>query len=143
MKRAEDAQTVQILLVDDNELDARTMMRAGDQLSFLNEIDHVTSGEAALEYLEACVQTGTLPDLMVLDLDLPGIDGLDVLRALSSEMQTRQIPVVMMTTSAFSADIAYAHGAAAYVTKPVGLEGWDELVQNIDEFWFSRGRDRN
>ena len=94
-------------------------------------------GTAALEYLRS--PDGHRPDLVLLDLNLPGVDGLDVLAEMKSDPELRRIPVVVLTTSSSEADIhrAYDLGVNSYVTKPVGLDGWLEVVQCIDGFWFS------
>lgn len=129
---------VSILLVEDNPLDARATLRAAERLKLSNSIHHVEDGQAAIDYLNQC-PASELPDLVLLDLDLPGIDGHGVLKELRSTDRLRLIPVVVLTSSDDEGDIltSYDEGANAFVTKPVGLEGWVNLVQQIDGFWFS------
>lgn len=132
-----ESSLIRILLVEDNPLDARATIKAAKKLKIHNTIDHVEDGQAALDYLhDGAVPT---PDLVLLDLNLPGIDGHDVLAEMKSDPMLRRIPVVVLTTSSADADIhrAYDLGVNSYVTKPVGLEGWLEVVRCIDSFWFS------
>ena len=133
------APQIHILLVEDNELDARASLRAAARLKIRNTIDHVTDGASALEYLREGTDEKSLPDLILLDLDLPGISGFDVLAELKADPSLASIPVVILTTSDRHADIvgAYDSGASAYVRKPVELDGWIEVVQQIDGFWLS------
>ena len=128
---------VRVLLVEDNPIDARATMKAAKKLKIQNTIDHVEDGASALEYLRS--SDDKRPDLVLLDLNLPGIDGLDVLAEMKSDPELRRIPVVVLTTSSSEADVhrAYDLGVNSYVTKPVGLDGWLEVVQCIDGFWFS------
>ena len=130
---------IHILLVEDNELDARATLRAAARLKIRNTIDHVTDGTSALEYLKDDTDARPLPDLILLDLDLPGISGLDLLAEVKGDPSLASIPVVILTTSDRHADIvgAYDSGASAYVSKPVALDGWIDVVQQIDGFWLS------
>lgn len=130
---------IHILLVEDNELDARATLRAAARLKIRNTIDHVTDGTSALEYLKDDTDERPLPDLILLDLDLPGISGLDLLAEVKGDPSLASIPVVILTTSDRHADIvgAYDSGASAYVSKPVALDGWIDVVQQIDGFWLS------
>lgn len=127
---------VRILLVEDNPLDARATIRAAEKLKIANHIEHVTDGDAALASLRG---SDPKPDLVLLDLNLPGKDGHDVLNEMRSEPELRRIPVVVLTSSADEKDIlnSYDLGANAFVTKPVGLDGWLEVVRTIEGFWFS------
>ena len=130
---------IHILLVEDNELDARATLRAAGRLKIRNTIDHVTDGTSALEYLTDGTDDRPLPDLILLDLDLQGISGLDVLAEVKGDPSLASIPVVILTTSDRKADIvgAYDSGASAYVSKPARLDGWIDVVERIDEFWLS------
>ncbi len=129
---------VSILLVEDNPLDARATLSAAERLKLANAIHHVEDGARALDYLDGC-EPHERPDLVLLDLDLPGIDGHGVLERIRADDRFQLTPVVVLTTSDDATDVqrAYAAGANAFVTKPVGLEGWVDLVQQIDGFWFS------
>ncbi len=120
-----DEQPIRVLLIEDNPLDARATIRAAERLKLANAIDVVTDGVAALEYLHRDPSEGGRPDLILLDLNLPGRDGREVLEDIKNDPELRRIPVVILTTSADDADIlgAYDLGANAYVTKPIGLDG--------------------
>jgi len=127
---------IRILLVEDNPLDARATIRAAEKLKIANHIEHVVDGDSALAYLR---EADPKPDLILLDLNLPGKDGHDVLAEINDEPDLRRIPVVVLTSSADDKDIlnSYDLGANAFVTKPVGLDGWLEVVSTIEGFWFS------
>lgn len=109
--------------------------RAAGRLQFAGTIDVVETGEDAL----AAVGGAPGYELIVLDVNLPGISGLDVLRFLKSDMRMRAVPVIVFSSSSDQQDIqrAYAGGAAAYLTKPVGLEGYDTVIEGIGSFWSS------
>jgi CheY-like chemotaxis protein len=130
---------VSILLVDDNPLDARAAIRAARKLQLAASVSVVTDGQAALDHLRAGLVEREPVGLVLLDLDLPGKNGHDVLSEIRSDPQLRTTPVVILTTSSDDADVegAYQLGANAYVTKPIGLEDWIRLVSTIREFWFS------
>lgn len=124
-----------ILLVEDNPLDVRATLRAAEKLQLDNTIDVVGDGESALDYL----RRGDPPDLVLLDLNLPGKDGIDVLKEMQADPRLKRVPVVVLTTSDDDADVrkAYDNGANAFVAKPVELEGWLDVAAKIDGFWFS------
>lgn len=130
---------IRVLLVEDNELDVRATIRAAEQLRVANRIDVVSDGTAALAHLRRSRDDGNRPHLVLLDLDLPGIDGRQVLAEMKADPGLRRIPVVVLTTSAADADVlsAYDLGASAYVAKPVGLSGWTTVATSIESFWFA------
>ncbi len=136
-----DASPLEILLVEDNPIDAMLVQRAMKSHKIHNRLHHVIDGEQALEFVR---QTGEYvdapqPDLILLDLNLPGISGEEVLAELKSDERLRVLPVVVMTASAAEADIvrSYALQANCYITKPVDLEQFLTVVQSIESFWFS------
>lgn len=123
-----------ILLVDDNPNDVELALAALDDRTS-QEIIVAGSGQDALNLL---TQPGTAhPDLILLDLNMPHMDGLDVLDALKSNPELRNIPVIMLTTSAEDSDISacYAHGATAYVVKPLDLTQFRDTLDSIVHFW--------
>lgn len=130
---------VRVLLVEDNPLDVRATLRAAQKLKINNQIDVVTDGQAAIDYLTSAQREKALPDLILLDLNLPGVDGHDVLRMVKSNEALQRIPVVVLTTSEDEADVhgAYDVGANAYVMKPIGLDGWQHVVSQIEGFWLT------
>lgn len=132
-----DSLAIHILLVEDNPIDARATLRAAKKLKISNTIDLVTDGDQAIDYLSSADQPR--PDLVLLDLNLPGRDGHDVLAMMKQDPDLRRIPVCILTTSSADDDVlgAYDLGANAYVNKPISLDGWHELVAQIEGFWFS------
>jgi two-component system, chemotaxis family, response regulator Rcp1 len=131
------SEPVRILLVEDNPIDVRATLRAARELKISNSIDVVNDGDAAIQYFES--GDHPVPDLVLLDLNLPGRDGHDVLAHIKQDDALKRIPVVILTTSANDADVlgAYDRGANAYVNKPIDLAGWQAVVSQIEGFWFS------
>ncbi|MCL4116642.1 UNVERIFIED_CONTAM: hypothetical protein GTU68_028883, partial [Idotea baltica] len=128
---------IRVLLVEDNPIDVRATVRAAKKLKIASSIDVVNDGDEAIAYLEA--EDRPKPDLVLLDLNLPGRDGHDVLAHMKGIDDLKRIPVVILTTSATDADVlgAYDLGANAYVNKPSDLAGWQAVVEQIEGFWFS------
>lgn len=128
---------VRILLVEDNELDVRATLRAAAKLGIDDRIDVVGDGQSALDHLRQPPAGTTRPALVLLDLELPVKDGREVLAEMKGDDALRRIPVVVLTTSAAEADVngVYDLGASAFVTKPVGLDGWSDVASRIEGFW--------
>ncbi|MFF4449775.1 response regulator [Streptomyces sp. NPDC001502] len=128
------ARPFDVLLVEDDAADAMLIEEALSERGTRNLVQ-VTDGLAALEHLRA---PGTVrPDLIVLDLNMPRMNGRDLLRVLKSDETLQTIPVVVLTTSSAPDDVvgAYSSHANAYVTKPVNLEEFERAVQSIDSFY--------
>jgi CheY-like chemotaxis protein len=123
-----------ILLVEDNQADALLIQEALRQVSVHGEIERVPDGERALERLRG---SGPRPGLVLLDLNLPRMDGRTVLAELKKDPKLRTIPVIVLTTSSAPADIAFAYEnhANSYVRKPLGLDALVEAAQAIRDFW--------
>jgi two-component system response regulator len=130
-----------ILLVEDNEDDADLTLRAFKRSNILNEVYVARDGAEALDYLFG---TGAhagkppgVPALMILDLNLPKISGLEVLRRTRANEQTRFLPTVILTTSVEDEDVinSYALGANAYVQKPVAFEDFLSAAAKLGMFW--------
>lgn len=132
---------INILLVEDDPGDALLAVELLGESKISNTLTIVEDGEAALRYLrkEPPYQDAEVPDLVLLDLNLPKITGHEVLRILKTDPVLRLIPVVVLTTSGSDADVeaAYSSYANCYITKPVGLDQLHRVVQTIDDFWFS------
>ena len=128
-----------ILLVEDNEADVRltreALREAGDGV----RLSAVGDGEQALAYLrrQAGFAEAPRPDLVLLDLNLPRKNGLEVLDEMRSDEALAVIPVIMLTSSAARQDVeaAYAHGANAFVVKPQDLDSFMDLIGTIRGFW--------
>jgi CheY-like chemotaxis protein len=130
---------VVILLVEDDPGDVRLTREALKDGKLANELHAVADGPSALAFLrrEPPFVDAPRPDLIFLDLNLPGMHGTEVLARIKSDEDLVAIPVTVLTTSAADEDItrSYRLHANAYVTKPVGLEEFLEVVRQLDEFW--------
>lgn len=130
---------VEILMVDDNAADVRLMLEALADAKVLNNMHVSEDGIEALEYLRGTQTNGTRPDphLILLDLNMPRMDGRELLVELKGDASLRRIPVVVLTTSAAEQDIVQSYDlhANAYVTKPVDLDSFMEVIKAIEGFW--------
>ncbi|MDD4648680.1 MAG: response regulator [Desulfoplanes sp.] len=133
--------SIEILYIEDDPGDIRLTQEVLKDTKIKIKLNVVTNGKDALAYLnrEGEFATALRPDLIWLDLNLPAMDGRDVLQAIKQDEHLKTIPVVILTTSAANEDIArtYALGANCYVTKPVGLEAFAKMVEQIEGFWFT------
>lgn len=130
---------IEILLVEDDENDLRITQRALAKSAVPAHIRVVRDGQEALDYLrERPPYVGRKrPGLVLLDISLPKMNGMDVLRTVKSDPVLRPIPILMLTTSARPEDIAtaYAHGANGYVCKPIHFARFVEVVSDVSEYW--------
>jgi len=126
-------QEVEILLVEDSAEDATLTMRALSRHNLTNRVHLVRDGVEALAYLREMGQ----PKVMLLDLKLPKVSGLEVLRAVRSEPRLRSLPVVILTSSREEPDIAsaYALGVNSYIVKPVDFEQFMRAVSDAGLYW--------
>lgn len=136
-----NANTIEILLVEDNLGDARLTLEAFKEGKVLNNLTVVNDGVKALAYLrrQGAYADAVAPDLILLDLNLPKMDGRAVLAEIKADERLMTIPVVVLTTSTSQDDIARAYGSHAncYITKPVDLDQFLRVVQSIESFWLS------
>jgi two-component system response regulator len=128
-----------ILLVEDSEDDVELTVRALKKSRLVNEVVVTRSGEEALGYLgihDGAPKDG-LPQLVLLDVNLPRMNGHEVVKAIRANPATRHIPVVMLTSSALEEDIvrSYEEGANSYVRKPLKLPEFVEAVQQLQMYW--------
>ena len=136
---------VELLLVEDNPEDAELTIETlkGGSIRGLRglRVHHVEDGEQAMAFLsrEGPYADSPRPDLILLDLEMPRMNGLEVLAAVKEHPEWRRIPVVMMTSSNKEEHVLTAYGrhANCYVTKPVDLDEFIEAVRSIEEFWLS------
>jgi CheY-like chemotaxis protein len=132
-----------VLLVEDNEDDVLIAQRAFKEFKFISTVHVARDGQEALDLLSASgSRTGQKPlrpSLILLDITLPLMDGIALLRRLKADSALRAIPVVMLTTSSRHEDIlrSYENGAASYITKPASLEEFLELARKFELYWVS------
>lgn len=131
-----------ILMVEDEEAHAELTKRAIRKGGYEGQVDVVSDGEAALDYLYnrgnyRNEKPYPMPVLILLDINLPGIDGIEVLKRIKEDDRLKRIPVIMLTTSEREEDIArsYNHCANSYLTKPVGFKEFEEKVRKIGFYW--------
>ena len=124
-------------MVDDDRDDRFLTQRAWNSLGIDNDCMEFSDGEAFLEYMASDQGSQGRPRLVLLDLNMPRVDGWQVLDALKSSPETKAIPVVVLTTSRREADVAtsYRRGAAAFVSKPDTMNEWSQLMESIADFW--------
>jgi CheY-like chemotaxis protein len=136
-----DGSPIRLLLVEDSPSDADLTIAALREAKVQNILDVVEDGVEALAYLrgEAPYTVAQRPDLILLDLNLPRMDGREVLAKLKADPILKTIPIVVLTTSAAEADIlrAYELHANCYITKPVDFEKFLDVVRNIENFWLT------
>lgn len=135
------AEPVEILLVEDDQDDIFLTKKAFEQQNVLNNLHVVRDGVDAMDFLrqEDEHADAPRPDIILLDLNLPTMDGDEVLEAIEDESDLSMIPVVVLTSSDAEEDIvrSYELNANAYLTKPVDFEGFMGVVESIDQFWIN------
>jgi chemotaxis family two-component system response regulator Rcp1 len=141
MTGLEAPKAIEILMVEDNPGDVRLTREALKGGKVLNRLHVVEDGVAALDFLyrRPPHQDAPRPDLILLDLNLPKMDGREVLSRIKADETLKLIPVVVLTTSQAEEDVlrAYRLSANCYVTKPVDLHQFNRIVQAIEEFWLT------
>ena len=134
-------QPVEILLVEDSHADAEMTLRTLKKRGIANDIEWVRDGVEALEFLRCegawADRRNGQPRLVLLDLKMPRMDGLEVLGQLKRDARTRHIPVVMMTSSQEEGDLvaSYALGVNSYIVKPVDFDSFAETVAQVGMYW--------
>jgi two-component system response regulator len=127
---------VEVLLIEDNPDDAGLAIHALKKINLANSLLHLHDGEEALIYLFSSELTG-IPKVILLDLKMPKVDGIEVLRRLKSDEQRKIIPVVVLTSSKEDTDIleSYKLGVNAYIVKPVDYDKFVKAISEIGMFW--------
>lgn len=129
-----------VLLVEDDPGDAGLAREALREGKFTCRIHHADGGDAALDFMRrrGAYVEAPRPDLVLLDLNMPGITGWDVLQEMRGDPLLTHLPVVVLTTSDYPADVnrAYSLGANSFVTKPVDFDDFVAAMRGIEEFWF-------
>jgi CheY-like chemotaxis protein len=133
-----------ILLVEDNEMDVILTLNAFEEAKLTNKVNVVNNGEDALRYLfgedkYSDRETYPLPDIILLDIKMPGISGLDVLKKIKNTEKLKRIPVIILTSSNEEFDRAesYDNRVNSYLVKPVNFEGLVNVVKTINNYWFT------
>ncbi|HKO79372.1 MAG TPA: response regulator [Chitinophagaceae bacterium] len=134
--------SIEILLVEDNITDAELTIRELKKHNMANNLVHLKNGEEALDFI---FSTGKYagnekphpPKVILLDIQMPKINGIEVLQRLKSDPQTRAIPVVILTSSKEDPDVqkCYTLGANSYIVKPVNFEGFAQAIKNLGFYW--------
>ncbi|MBW3468652.1 response regulator [Arthrospiribacter ruber] len=135
---------IHILLVEDNEGDILLTKEALDERNIKNQLSVARDGEEALDFI---YQRGKFehvkePDLVLLDINLPKLNGHEVLQTIKSDKKYRHIPVLMLTTSSSSKDIfaSYDKHANSFITKPLEVDSFQEAIASIEEFWLNTAK---
>jgi two-component system, response regulator len=133
---------IEIILVEDNPDDAALTMRAFKTRNLFNRMVHLKNGQEAIDYIFNGVEFGgrkfdSHPKVILLDLKMPKINGMEVLEKVKSDPETRTIPVVVLTSSAEDPDIkkCYELGANSYIVKPVEFENFSKTVVDLGMYW--------
>lgn len=126
-----------IMLIDDSPSDRGLAEFAFEEAKLINEVVMAEDGQAALDVLRDPAQT--LPDLILLDLNMPGMDGREFLQVVKADDKLRAIPVVILTSSVADEDVsqAYRDHCAGYIRKPVTLERLIDVVRGLEQYWFA------
>jgi two-component system response regulator len=135
--------SVEILLVEDNITDAQLTIRELKKHNMANNLVHVKNGAEALDFIfatgeyAASREISHTPKLILLDIQMPKVNGLEVLQRIKADARTKAIPVVIFTSSKESPDIkkCYDFGANSYIVKPVNFEGFMESIKNLGFYW--------
>jgi CheY-like chemotaxis protein len=126
-----------IFLIEDNPMDVDLALRAFKKRRLLNRIEVTRDGEEALAWIPRWEAGEPLPAVILLDLKLPRVDGLEVLRRIKAHPKLRAVPIVVLTTSADNHDVqrAYDLGANSYIVKPVDFDKFVEVASQIEIYW--------
>jgi len=135
---------INILLVEDDPAHAEIVKRNLQDFRIANRLKHLPDGQAALDYLQQVAGSGKhqeneQPDLVLLDLRLPKVDGVQVLSRMKADADLRRIPVVILTTSSAEQDMvaAYTNGAGSYLVKPVDFDKFRALLEAFGFYWLA------
>jgi CheY-like chemotaxis protein len=134
---------VEILLVEDNISDAELTIRELNKFNMANNLFHAKNGEEALDFIFATGKFASLrdvqstPKVVLLDIQMPKVSGIEVLQKIKADPRTKAMPVVVLTSSRESPDVqkCYALGANSYIVKPVNFEGFAQAIKNLGYYW--------
>lgn len=137
-----NTQEIEIILVEDNPDDANLTIRAFKSRNLFNNLIHLKNGQEAIDYIFNGAEFdgkkfNDRPKVVLLDLKMPKVNGIEVLEKIKGDPKTKSIPVVILTSSAEDPDIkkCYDLGANSYITKPVGFENFSKTVVDLGLYW--------
>ena len=124
-----------ILLVEDDSIDAMMVQRALQELNVPNQLVHCENGEEALEYLQN--DTNIKPCIILLDLNMPRMGGLEFLEVVKKEGRLKLIPIIVLTTSSEQQDLmaSFGHSVAGYMVKPIDYQHFVKMMNTISRYW--------
>jgi CheY-like chemotaxis protein len=141
MKDLLNGRPAEVLLVEDNDNDAELTRLGFENAKFLTRLHHVWNGEECMAFLrkEGKYTAAPTPDLILLDLNMPRMNGHEVLREVASDERLKHLPIVVLTTSDADADVlkAYELSCKSYIVKPVGFENFAKVIQSLTDYWFT------
>jgi CheY-like chemotaxis protein len=131
--------SINILLVEDNEGDIFLTMEAFEESKLVNKITVLRNGKEAINFFEELPDTGQAPDLVLLDVNLPKVNGQEVLKFIKTNDKYKSIPVIMLTTSSSDKDIlqSYKNQVNCYITKPIEVSDFIQAMTKIEDFWIN------
>lgn len=139
-----EGELLRILLIEDNDDHAELVARCFEHHNISNKMYRISDGEAAIEFLQHTgsytdIASNPLPHLILLDLRLPKIDGLNVLKYIKDDPDLKKIPVVILTSSDSQNDIqnSYSHYANSYLVKPIDFDKFKKMMDDIGIYWLS------
>ncbi len=134
-------ESINILLVEDNEGDIFLVKEALEESKIINRVHVVKNGRDAVDYLfsKGKYNGQSIPDLIILDINIPMLNGHEVLKCIKEDERTKIIPVIMLTTSSSERDIlkSYQHHANCFISKPVDAEEFVKAIRELEIFWFN------
>ena|ERR1700744_3281241 len=131
--------SINILLVEDNEGDILLTTEALEECKIINEITIIRDGRAAIDFFKSMTSVDEIPDIVLLDINLPKMSGHEVLTFIKNDDRYKQIPVIMLTTSSSEKDImiSYKNHVNCYITKPVDVLDCIKAISKIEDFWIN------
>ena len=131
--------SINILLVEDNEGDILLTTEALEECKIINKITIIRDGRAAIDFFEKLEDMNNIPDIVLLDINLPKMSGQEVLIYIKNHVKYKQVPVIMLTTSSSEKDImaSYKNHVNCYITKPVDVADFIKAIAKIEDFWIN------
>ncbi|MEQ7802124.1 response regulator [Pedobacter sp. ASV1-7] len=130
---------IHILLIEDNDGDILLTLEALEEFRIMNKVTVIKDGKKAIDFFETLPTKDSIPDLILLDINLPKMSGHEVLHYVKTDNEYKHIPIIMLTTSSSETDIlqSYNNYANCYITKPIDVADFMKAVAKIEEFWIN------